>query len=143
MPVVERIAGWSARHRETAVLGWLVLVVAVFVGGHMIPSTNVQQYNAGQSGRAEQMLDRLNVKSPPTENVLIQARSPGVSDPEFRRATAQVVAALRSRPGSAADIRSPLSPGATSLISADGRSALVTFNVPGNPDNKDQTVVAD
>src|SRR5262249_61186462 len=44
---------------------------------------------------------------------------------------------------SGADIRSPLSPGATSLISADGRSALVTFNVPGNPDNKDQTVVAD
>src|SRR5262249_9215504 len=112
-------------------------------GGHMIPSTNVQQYDAGQSGRAEQMLDRLNVKSPPTENVLIQARSPGVSDPEFRRATAQVGAALRSRPGSAAGIRARLSPGATSLISADGRSALVTFNVPGNPDNKDQTVVAD
>jgi RND superfamily putative drug exporter len=144
MPVVERIAGWSARHRKTAVLGWLVLVVAVFVGGHMIPSTNVQQYDAGQSGRAEQTLDRLNVKSPPAENVLIQARSPAAArDPEFRQATAQVVAALRSRPGSAADIRSPLSPGATSLISADGRSALVTFNVPGNSDNEDQTVVPD
>src|SRR5215472_17077105 len=144
MPVVERIAGWSARHRKTAVLGWLVLVVAVFVGGHMIPSTNVQQYDAGQSGRAEQTLDRLNVKTPPTENVLIQARSPGATfsrDPDLRRATAQVVAALRARPGSAADIRSPLSPGGASLIS--GRSALVTFNVPGNPDNEDQTVVPD
>jgi putative drug exporter of the RND superfamily len=144
MPVVERIAGWSARHRKTAVLGWLVLVVAVFVGGHMIPSTNVQQYDAGQSGRAEQTLDRLNVKTPPTENVLIQARSPGATfsrDPDLRRATAQVVAALRARPGSASDIRSPLSPGGASLIS--GRSALVTFNVPGNPDNEDQTVVPD
>jgi putative drug exporter of the RND superfamily len=146
MPVVERIAGWSARHRKTAVLGWLFLVAAVFVGGHMIPSTNVQQYDAGQSGRAEQTLNRLNVKSPPAENVLIQARSPGATfarDPELRKATAQVVAALRARPRSAADIRSPLSPGGRALISASGASALVTFNVPGNSDNEDQTVVPD
>ncbi len=144
MPVVERIAGWSARHRKTAVLGWLVLVVAVFAGGHMIPSTNIQQYDAGQSGRAEQTLSRLNVKSPPGEDVLIQARSRGAtfaSDPGLRQATAQVVAALRARPGSAADIRSPLSSGGRSLIS--GASALVTFNVPGNPDNEDQTVLPD
>jgi RND superfamily putative drug exporter len=146
MPVVERIAGWSARHRKTAVLGWLVLVAAVFVGGHMIPSTNVQQYDAGQAGQAQQTLDRLNVKFPPAENVLIQARSPGVTfarDPELRQATAQVVAALQGLPRSAATIRSPLSPGGGSLISASGRSALVTFNIPGNSDNEDQTVVPD
>jgi RND superfamily putative drug exporter len=144
MPVVERIAGWSARHRKTAVLGWLVLVVAVFVGGHMIPSTKIQQNDAGQAGKAEQTLNRLNVKFRPSENVLIQARSRGAtfaSDPELRQATAQVVAALRARPGAATDIRSPLSPGGASLIS--GRSALVTFNVPGNSDNEDQTVVPD
>ena len=38
-PIVERIAGWSARHRKTAVLGWFLLVVAVFVGTHMISAT--------------------------------------------------------------------------------------------------------
>src|SRR5215471_15214741 len=32
-PAVERIAGWSATHRKTAVIGWLHLVAAVFVGG--------------------------------------------------------------------------------------------------------------
>jgi RND superfamily putative drug exporter len=104
MPVVERIAGWSARHRKTAVLGWLVLVAAVFVGGSMISSTKVQQYDAGQSGQAERTLNRLNVKFQPAENVLIQARSPGAAfagDPELRNATAQVVAALRGLPGSA------------------------------------------
>jgi RND superfamily putative drug exporter len=144
MPVVERIAGWSARHRKTAVLGWLVLVVAVFMGGHMIGSTNIQQYDAGQAGKAEQTLNRLNVKFPPSEDVLIQARSRGATfagDPELRQATTQLVAALRARPGSAADVRSPLSPGGSSLIS--GPSALVTFNVPGNSDNEDQTVVPD
>src|SRR5215469_9429407 len=145
-PIVERIAGWSARHRKTAAGGWLVLVAAVFVGGSMITSTKVQQYDAGQSGQAERALNRLNVKFPPAENVLIQARSPGATfarDPELRNATAQVVAALRARPGSAADIRSPLTPGGQALISASGTSALVRFNVPGNADNEDKTVIPD
>jgi putative drug exporter of the RND superfamily len=145
-PIVERIAGWSTRHRKTAVLGWFLLVVAVFVGGHMIPGTNVQSYDAGQSGQAEQTLNRLNVTFPPAESVLIQSRTPGASyatDPQLRQATEQVVAALHSLPHAAAGIRSPLSSGGASLISANGRSALVTFNVPGNSSNEDQTVVPD
>jgi putative drug exporter of the RND superfamily len=146
-PVVERIAGWSARHRKTAVLGWLVLVAAVFVLGNMLPAKDVAQYDAGQSGQAEQTLSRLHVAStPPAENVLIQARAPGrtfASDPELRQATRQVVAALAARPRSARDIRSPLKPGAAALLSASGRSALVTFSVPGNQDNEDQTVTGD
>ena len=76
-PAVERIAGWSATHRKTAVIGWLLLVAAVFVGGRMVSSTNVPSYDAGQSGRAEQILNRLNVTFPPAESVLIQSRSPG------------------------------------------------------------------
>ncbi len=145
-PVVERIAGWSARHRKTAVLGWLFLVTAVFVGGQMLPAKNIQSYDAGQSGRAEQTLNRLGVTSPPAETVLIRARAPGrtfAADPELRQATQQVATALRNRPRSAADVRSPVSPGSASLVSADGRNALVTFSIPGNPDNKDQTVVGD
>ena len=146
-PVVERIAGWSVRHRKTAVLGWLVLVAAIFVLGNMFPAKNVQQYDAGQSGRAEQTLNRLNVaSSPPAESVLIQARAPGrtfAADPELRQATQQVVAALHARPRSAKDIRSPLSPGAGSLLSASGRSALATFTIPGNQNNEDQTVAPD
>jgi putative drug exporter of the RND superfamily len=145
-PMVERIAGWSARHRKTAVLGWLLLVAAVFAGGHLVPATNVPSYDAGQSGQAEQTLHRLNVTFPPAESVLIQSRSPGrafAADPELRQATSQVAAALRGLPRSAADIRSPLSPGGRSLVSADGRSALVTFTIPGNSGNEDQTVVPD
>jgi putative drug exporter of the RND superfamily len=144
-PAVERIAGWSAKHRKTAVLGWLLLVAAVFVGGSMLPATNVPQYDAGQAGRAEQTLNRLHVTFPPAESVLIQAR-PGATfgtDPQFRQATRQVVTALQRLPRSAAGIRSPFGRGGSGLISADGRSALVTFNVPGNPDNEDQAVVPD
>jgi putative drug exporter of the RND superfamily len=144
-PIVESIAGWSARHRKTAVLGWFLLVIAVFVGGHMIPSTNVPSYDAGPSGQAEQTLNRLNVTFPPAESVLIQSRDGRTytTDPELRQATQQVVAALRGLPHAAAGIRSPLSSGGASLISANGRSALVTFNVPGNANNEDQTVGPD
>jgi putative drug exporter of the RND superfamily len=145
-PVVERIAGWSARHRKIAVLGWLLLVAAVFAGGHMLPASNVQSYDVGQSGQAEQILQRLNVNPPPAESVLIQVRAAGAtfaSDPELRQATAQVAAALRGMPSSAADVSAPLGRARSALVSADGRSALVTFNIPGNPNNMDQTVVPD
>ncbi len=55
----------------------------------------------------------------------------------MRQAVRDVVAALRSVPGSATGIQSPLtSPG---LVS--GHSALVTFNVAGKPANDDTAVV--
>ena len=145
-PVVERIAGWSARHHKAAVLGWLVLVAAVFVAGHLLPAKNIPSYDAGQSGVAEQTLDRLGVTSPPAESVLIQQRGSGrpgttfVTDPAMRAAVRQVTAALARLPRSARDIASPLVPGHASLVSADGRSALVTFTVPGKVNNEDQAV---
>jgi len=35
-PVVERIAGWSARHRAIALIGWLVLVTGAVVIGNTL-----------------------------------------------------------------------------------------------------------
>ena len=145
-PVVERIAGWSARHRKTAVLGWLLLVAAVFVAGQLLPAKNVPSYDAGQSGVAEQTLHRLGVTSPPAESVLIQSRGSGgpgatfATDPAMRATARQVTAALAALPHAARDIASPLDPGHPGLVSADGRSALVTFTVPGNVSNQDQAV---
>ena len=141
-PIVERVAGWSARHRKTAVLGWLALVAAVFVFGQMLPAKNLPSYDAGQSGQAEQTLQRLGVVSPPQENVLIQARGTGRlgSDPQMRQAVGQVVTALSALPQSARDIISPLGPGHAGLVAGDGRSALVTFHVPGQASNEDQAV---
>jgi putative drug exporter of the RND superfamily len=146
-PVVERIAGWSARHRKTAVLGWLVLVAAVFVAGQAIGTKNLPSYDAGASGRAERVLQQAGFTSPPAESVLIQARRPGVSypaSPGMRQAAAQVAAALRSLPASAADIRSPSGHGGgdhAGLVSANRRSVLVTFKVPGNLAKADGAVV--
>jgi len=139
-PIVERVAGWSVRHRKTAVFGWLLLVVAAVVVGQRLGTQNLNSYDPGQAGRAERVLAQPVVQQPDSESVLVQGRSASQTyghDPQLREAVRQVVAALRSVPASAAAIQSPLtSPG---LVS--GRSALVTFNVAGNPDNDDQAVV--
>jgi RND superfamily putative drug exporter len=141
-PFVTRVAGWSARHRKTAVLGWLALVVVVFAGGQLIGTKNLPANDAGQAGQAEQTLQRLGVTTPPAENVLIRSRHGGTwaSDPAMRQATRQVVAALGRLPGSAKDIRSPLSTGGQQLVSRGGGSALVTFKVPGDTANSDTAV---
>jgi putative drug exporter of the RND superfamily len=133
-PAVEAIAGWSARHRKTAVFGWLALVAVAYLIGQLLGTPNLPQNDVGQSGQAEQTLQHLGVTAPTTEEVLIQARTPGAtfaSDPAMRQAVSQVTAALSRLPGAAAGIRSPFSPGGQALVSKDGHSALVTFTVPG------------
>ena len=152
-PVIERIAGWSAQHRKTAVFGWLALVAVLFVAAQALGSKNLPSYDPGQAGQAERMLHQAAPAyygSAP-EEVLIQARAAGhtlARDGDMRQAVRQVVTALSARPKDAAHIASPLAadgrrPGSRSLVSADGRSALVTFVVPGSTANQDQAVAAD
>ncbi|HUC59842.1 MAG TPA: MMPL family transporter [Streptosporangiaceae bacterium] len=144
-PVTERLAGWSARHRKTAVLGWLLVVTAVFFIGQHHGHGDVQSYDPGQAGQAERALNRLDIGGgpPPAESVLISATRPGATfanDQAMRRLVGQVVISLHKLPATtAASIKSPLSAGGSSLISASGRSVLVTFDVTGG--NEDQDVL--
>ncbi len=146
--LTERVAGWSARHRKTAVFGWLLLVAAIFMAGQAIGAKTLPDYSAGQAGQAERVLKQAapaqyNAYS---EAVLIQARAPGATfaaDPAMRQAVGQVAASLAAQAKYAVGIRSPLSAGGQSLVSPDGRSALVTFEVPGNVASVDQAATAD
>src|SRR6516165_6611729 len=147
-PVTERVAGWSARHRKTAVFGWLLLIAAIFMAGQAIGSGNLPQYDAGQAGQAERIQNRVAPAqyNALAESVLIQARAPGVTfanNASMRQAAREVAAALSALPKSAAGIRSPLSAGGQSLVSKDDRSALVTFQVPGNVADVSQAATAD
>ncbi|WP_194893712.1 MMPL family transporter [Catenulispora pinisilvae] len=142
-PVVERVAGWSARHRKTTVIGWLVLIIAAVVIGGMASGTKKTAYDPGEAGRAERALDVSGI-SQETESVLVQSKSGAsfATDPDFRSGVSDVAAALRAIPGSAAQVRSPLDNATETkaLLSKDGRSALVTFVVAGNKDDADKTV---
>ncbi|MGN6174465.1 MAG: MMPL family transporter [Streptosporangiaceae bacterium] len=149
-PVVERIAGWSARHRAIALIGWLLLVAGAVVIGNTLGTKNLNSYDPGEAGRAERVLSSPGVVQRATESVLVQERASGrtiAADPQARAAIRQVIVALERIPRVATNVRSPLAPGGTrlaaggrGLISRDGRSALVTFDVAGNVDNADQIV---
>jgi putative drug exporter of the RND superfamily len=141
--VTERVAGWSARHRKTAVFGWLLLVAAIFIGGQALGARNLPAYDAGQSGQAERTLQQVTPGQYGSyaESVLIQATTRGATfatDPAMRQATAQVAASLAALPTYATGVKTPLSAGGQALVSKDGRSALVTFSVPGNVSSVDQ-----
>ena len=152
-PVVERIAGWSSRHRKTAVFGWLLLVAALFMAAQAVGTKNLPSYDPGQAGQAERALHQAapGYYGSAAEVVLIQARAPGntfAGDASMRQAARQLVTALAALPRTAAGIGSPLTLTARHgnsrpLVSADGHSALVTFNVPGNVRSQDQAVAAD
>src|ERR1700722_18265683 len=139
-PIVERVAGWSVRHRVIVVVSWLLIVVAAFAVGQHLGTSNTNSYDPGQAGRAERILNEPAVQQPDGESVLIQGRSAAqtfAGDPELRQTVRQVVAALKQLPDAATDIQSPF----TSAGLANGRSALVTFNVAGKPANDDTAVV--
>src|ERR1035438_9061980 len=147
-PMVERTACWSARHRIAVIVGWLVLAGTALVAGQLLGTQSQPQYDPGQAGQAEQMLHQLHVATRPAERVLVQARGTGpdatyARDPAIRSAVAELVGALQRLPRAARDIRSPLGPGGQALVSADGRSALVTFEVAGPHGSADTTVAAD
>ncbi len=145
--LTERVAGWSARHRRTVVIGWLLLVAAIFLGGQALGTRHMPSFDAGQSGQAGRVVHQF----PPAqrtgdqETVLIQAKAPGATfatDSAMRQAASQVASAIAALPGYAADIRTPLQPGGRALVSKDGRSALVTFQVPRNVTDEDKAVTA-
>ena len=146
-PAVEAVAGWSARHRKAAVFGWLFLVAAVFAVSQLMGSRNLPSYDPGQAGQAERALHQADPNyGSATETVLIQARTPGETfarSGSMQQAAREVAASLSALPQDAGSIKSPLRPGGASLVSADGRSALVTFRVPHANSNTDPRVAAD
>ncbi|MFF3780348.1 hypothetical protein [Streptomyces sp. NPDC001933] len=73
-----RIGVWSAHHRKTAILGWLLFVVlATGIGGAsgMVEMSDSEN-GAGDSARAEQILDDAGLGQPAGELVMVSAARP-------------------------------------------------------------------
>jgi RND superfamily putative drug exporter len=125
-----RVGRWSARHRRTAVLGWLAFVVAAVVLGGLLPQgelTRAEQL-VGAPAEAQRILDRNGWEEPASEMVLVQRES-AVPAQAADAALRDLVAALGAAP-EVTDLVSPLD--GAPLVSADGRSALVTFDITGD-----------
>ncbi|MFJ1752679.1 MMPL family transporter [Kitasatospora sp. NPDC088134] len=123
------MGAWSARHRKTAVFGWLLFVVlAAYLGGlHGSSTVTDSEAMPGQVAQAARILDRAGITSPAGETVLVQSRTLTADDPSFRAAVDEVAAAVRGT-GRAGAV---LGPYETRAISADRHSALLRFTVEG------------
>src|SRR3954471_19429150 len=139
-----RAGRWSAAHRKTAIFGWLALVVLSLVIGGAVGTKTIKDEDQG-SGQSRQAQRAINDNFPKKadENVLVQSRSGAVkpSSPEFRAAVKDVVGAV-STYKTVSDVKSPLAKGNAGQLSKDGRSALVTFSIPGKDDTAKARVTA-
>jgi putative drug exporter of the RND superfamily len=120
MGAAERLAHWSIRHRWKAVALWLLLVVGAVVGGGVAGTRTLTDADtgAGQSGRADRVLEQAGYPADLTERVLVQAPA------------GQQLAAVdvRDIAGQLRDRLTPLpavSRVGTAVRSSDGRSAVV------------------
>ena len=131
-----RMARWSARHRKIAIFGWLgFVVVSLYLGFVVVGMKELDPADAGagESGRMAGILDD-EWEQPAGERVLVQSSSLTARDAKFKATVADVVRRLNATKDVTA-IRSPLKDENLNLVSADGRSALIDFQVAGDPDD--------
>ncbi|MBB4664626.1 MMPL family transporter [Conexibacter arvalis] len=135
--LAQRAGRWSADHRRIAILGWLALVlVSLFVGGAVGTQHLAQEdLGNGQSRQADQILADAGFADRAAEEILVQSPTGAltVADPAFRTGVRDVIVRLDRFP-SVVNVRSPLRPGNAQLVSRDGSSALVQFDVRGDED---------
>jgi uncharacterized membrane protein YdfJ with MMPL/SSD domain len=131
--IAARAGRWSARHKKTAIFGWLAFVAIALVLGQMAGTkapTDAQQFD-GESKRAETIVENAGFSKASGEMVLVQSKVLTVKDGAFRSAVNDVREAVSGQPN-VTNVVSPLSKGGQ--VSADGHSALLTFDIKGDPD---------
>ena len=127
-----RAGRWSAHHRKKAILGWLAFVIAaVFIGGSVGTRTlDDADFGIGESGRADKVASE-HFREDADESVLVQSQNGArTGDAEFRAVVSDVVARLEAT-GHVRNVDSPYGRDNAGQRSEDGRSALVTFDMPG------------
>ncbi|MGW4381321.1 MMPL family transporter [Kitasatospora sp. NPDC004531] len=128
------MGAWSARHRKTAVFGWLLFVVlAAYLGGvHGATKITDSESIPGQVAQAAKILDDAGLKSPAGETVLVQSRTLTADDASFKAVVDQVASAVQGT-GKVGELHSPYETGA---VSADKHSALLQFTITGEDRTK-------
>jgi RND superfamily putative drug exporter len=128
-----RAGRWSAQHRKLAIWGWVAFVVlAVGLGGAMgMRTLSDGDAGVGESGQASGTLEGA-FPTAAGESVLVQTRDAAKPDPASLRAgVADVEAGLAGLPF-VRSLEGPYEAGNEGQLAADGRSALVRFEIPEN-----------
>jgi uncharacterized membrane protein YdfJ with MMPL/SSD domain len=134
MNLTARMAHWSAKHRKIAIFGWLGFVLASFaVGAFVIGAKQATDATGpGESGRASAILEE-GFQQPASESIIVQSETLTTKAPEFDAAIRELVEMLVFQ-DAVTKIRSPLVAENAGQISADGRSALIDFQIRGDAD---------
>jgi RND superfamily putative drug exporter len=124
-----RLGGWSARHRKSAVAGWLLFVVLASVLGGMAGTRHLKDYEigAGDSARADQILAEAGIENPAQEMVLLHSTEAD----GWRGAAEDLVARLRNVELDGQDVVATVD---DTVASADGKDGLVRFDLAGDYD---------
>jgi uncharacterized membrane protein YdfJ with MMPL/SSD domain len=135
---------WSAAHRKTAVIGWLLLTIVLFMAGQSAGLTTLKstEMDAGEAGRAEKIIG----ESFPTESgegVLISSAELKSSDPKFRAAVAGLAGKLGDTPHTQ-EIQNPYSdaPEAANWVSKDNHTVMLTYELTGKDSQASEFVKA-
>jgi uncharacterized membrane protein YdfJ with MMPL/SSD domain len=136
-----RAGRWSATHRKTAIIGWILFVVLATMIGGKVGQQNLESSGMGngESKRGNLIVDDANFPDTIGERVLVQGKgATKADDPEVTVAVKDVVNRLQAIKG-VDDIESPLNPKyRASTVSEDGRSVVVNFSLPGKAETKDE-----
>jgi len=135
--VAARMGRWSARHRKTAIFGWLAFVVAAFAVGIAVPMQTIDEteWNVGEARKGDHIIrDGGFALDEQSEFVLIQSGTKTVDDAAFRAVVNDAVVALRGF-DEVTKLRSPLTAGNEGQISEDRHSALIQFSPEGSYDD--------
>ncbi|WP_405939473.1 MMPL family transporter [Streptomyces sp. NBC_00726] len=139
--VAARAGGWSARHRWAAVTIWVLFVVLAMGLGSAAGRVDVKESEqmSGEVGRAVRIIEDAGLKDPAGETVLIQSEGKNgavAGSAEFRAAVKDVIRAVQDT----GEVTAVTSPYTTRTISADGHSALVQFEMRGDPETASERV---
>jgi uncharacterized membrane protein YdfJ with MMPL/SSD domain len=136
--IAERVGAWSAAHRKTAILGWIAFVAAALAVGGSIGTQQLTGAESipGEAGEAERALVDSGL-APASEQVLIQSEELTTADRAFVGAIDDVSATLAEL-DAVRELNSPLAK--AGAVSADGHSALVQFEIKGDPDKAEDRI---
>ncbi len=97
----ERLARWSTRHRWKALVIWVLLVAAAIVGGGAAGTRTISdaETGAGESGRADRVIEKAGYPADITEQILIQApKGQKLSNNQADEVAGQLRTRLSGRP---------------------------------------------
>ena len=137
--IAARAGHWSARHKKTAIIGWLAAVIIALVAGNMAGTkepSDADRYD-GESRAAAKLVEDAGFSEAAGEMVLVQSKTLTVKDGEFRAAVQDVERAVSGQ-SVVTNVVTPYDKGGS--VSKDGHSALVQFDIKGDAEKAEDKI---